>query len=118
MPFLKERARRVGKGELCAVDSTSRSAYGGSLSDIKWGKNKDRLPLKQTVEMVVYTLTSHMPIYYRTYPGNIPDSRSIETMLTDLDHAGFPKVIFITDRGDESVQNLEKYILRGQPMIM
>jgi hypothetical protein len=118
MTFLKERARRVGKGELCAVDSTSRSAYGDSLSDIKWGKNKDRLPLKQTVEMVVYTLTSHMPIYYRTYPGNIPDSRSIETMLTDLDHAGFPKVIFITDRGYESVQNLEKYILRGQPMIM
>lgn len=118
MAFLKERARRVGKGELCAVDSTSRSAYVDSLSDIKWGKNKDRLPLKQTVEKVVYTLTSHMPIYYRTYPGNIPDSRSIETMPTDLDHAGFPKVILITDRGYESVQNLEKYILRGQPMIM
>lgn len=118
MSFLKCRAARVGKDELCAVDSTSRSAYGSSLTDIRWGKNKDKLPLRQTVEMVVYTLTSHMPIYYRTYPGNIPDSRSVETMLKDLDDAGFPRVILVTDRGYESIQNLERYILRGQPMIM
>lgn len=38
-------------------------------------------------------------------------------MLTDLDHAGFPKVIFITDRGMNPCKTL-KYILRGQPMIM
>ena len=118
MNLLKCRAARVGKEELCAVDSTSRSAYGDSLTDIRWGKNKERLPLKQTVEMVVYTLSQHMPIYYRTYPGNIPDSRSMETMFKDLDDAGFPRVIFITDRGYESLQNLERYILRGQPMIM
>ena len=59
-----------------------------------------------------------MPVYYRTFPGNIPDSRSVETILTDISHAGFPRVILVTDRGYESVQNLEKYILRGQPMIM
>lgn len=118
MSFLKRRASRVGRDELCAVDSTSRSAYGSALADIRWGKNKDRLPLPQTVEMVVYTLSRHMPIYYRTYPGNIPDSRSVETMLKDLDDAGFPRVILITDRGYESIQNLERFILRGQPMIM
>lgn len=118
MGLLKCRAARIGKDELCAVDSTSRSAYGNSLTDIRWGKNKDKLPLRQTVEMVVYTLSQHMPIYYRTYPGNIPDSRSIETMLKDLADAGFPRVIFITDRGYESLQNLERYILKKQPMIM
>ncbi len=118
MSLLRCRAARVSKGELCAVDSTSRSAYGNSLTDIRWGKNEDRLPLRQTVEMVVFTLEQHMPVYYRTYPGNIPDSRSMETMFKDLDDAGFPRVIFITDRGYESLQNLERYILRGQPMIM
>ena len=118
MNLFKYRADRLGKDELCAVDSTTRSAYGNSLTDIRYGKNKERIPLPQTSEVVVYSLDSHMPVYYRTFPGNIPDSRSVETILTDINHAGFPRVILVTDRGYESVQNLEKYILRGQPMIM
>lgn len=118
MDLFRLRAHRLGKDELCAVDSTSRSAYGSSLADIHWGRNKERLPLEQTTSLVVYSLSTHIPVYYREFPGNIPDSRSVETLLTEVEHAGFPRVIFITDRGYESVQNLERYILRGQPMIM
>lgn len=118
MKLFKYKADRLGKDELCAVDSTTRSAYGSSLADIKWGRNKEHVPLPQTSEVVVYSLGSHMPVYYRTFLGNIPDSRSVETILTDISHAGFPMVILVTDRGYESVQNLEKYILRSQPMII
>lgn len=118
MDLFRLRAARTSDGDLCAVDSTTRSAYGSSLADIKWGKNKERLPLEQTTEVVVYNLNTHMPIYYRTFPGNIPDSRSVETILLDLRHAGFPPLVLITDRGYESVRNLERYILDGQPLIM
>ena len=118
MDLMGLRAKRLEKDELCAVDSTSRSAYGESLADIHWGKNRDRLPLPQTTEVVVYTLSSHMPIYYRTFPGNMPDSRSLETILKDLDHAGFSDLILITDRGYDTLKNLERYILTGQPMVM
>ena len=55
----------------------------------------------QTSEVVVYSLDDHMPVYYRTFPGNIPDSGSVETLLTDLRHAGFPNVALLTDRGYE-----------------
>jgi hypothetical protein len=118
MDLLKLRAARLPKDELCAVDSTSRSAYGSSLADIHWGKNKDRLPLEQTTEVVVYTLSSHMPVYYRTFPGNMPDARSYDVILTDLEHAGFKDLVLVTDRGYESLRNLEKHILRGQSMVM
>ena len=118
MDLLRLRATKLGKDKLCAVDSTSRSAYGSSLADIHWGKNKDGLPLEQTTEVVVYTLSGHMPVYYRTFPGNMPDSRSLETILMDLDHAGFKKLVLVTDRGYDTLRNLEKYILRGQPMVM
>ena len=118
MDLLRLRAARLGKDELCAVDSTSRSAYGGSLADIHWGKNKEGLPLEQTTEVVVYTLSGHMPVYYRTFPGNMPDSRSLDTILTDLEHAGFDGLVLVTDRGYDTLRNLEKYILRGQPMVM
>ena len=118
MDLLRLRAARLENNELCAVDSTSRSAWGDSLSDIRYGKNKDHLPLAQTLEVVVYTLSGHMPVYYRTFAGNTPDSCSLETILHDLDHAGFKDVILITDRGYESIRNLEIYIDKKQPMIM
>jgi len=118
MDLLRLRAARLGKDELCAVDSTSRSAYGDSLADIHWGKNKNRLPLEQTTEVVVYTLSSHMPVYYRTFPGNMPDSRSLEIILTDLDHAGFEDLVLVTDRGYDTLRILEKYLLRGQSAVM
>ena len=118
MDLLSLRAKKLGKDELCAVDSTTRSAYGSSLADIRWGKNKEGLPLAQTVEVVVYSLTNHMPVYYRTFPGNMPDSRSIDIILADLDHAGYKNLVLITDRGYETILILEKHILRGQSMIM
>ncbi len=118
MDLFRLRAARLGKNAILAVDSTSRSAYGHSLADIHWGKNKDHLPLKQTVEVVAYTLTEHMPVYYRSFPGNTPDSRGLQTILTDLQHAGFKDIILMTDRGYETIRNLETYILRQQPMIM
>ena len=118
MDLLKLRAARLEKDELCAVDTTSRSAYGDNLADIHWGKNKDNLPLEQTTEVVVYTLSSHMPVYYRTFPGNIPDSRGLTVILADLDHAGFKEIILVTDRGYDTLRNLEKFILRGQSIVM
>ena len=118
MKLLKLRAARVSKDELCAVDSTSRSAYGSSLADIRWGHNKEGMPLEQTDEVVVYTLRQHMPIYYRTFPGNIPDSRTMDIITTDIDHANFPDVIFITDRGYMSCKVLEDFILKDRRAIM
>lgn len=64
MMLMGLRGKRHKKDELCAVDTTSRSAYGDSLADIRWGKNKEGLALPQTDEMVVYGLESHMPVYY------------------------------------------------------
>ncbi len=72
MSLLKLRAARMGKNELCAVDSTSGSSYNCCLADTRWGHNKESIKLPQTNEVVVYTLTSHMPIYYRTFPGISP----------------------------------------------
>lgn len=117
MDLFRCRALRVGKDELCAVDSTSMSTYGFNLVDIRWGRNKEHLPLRQTVEVVVYSLTSHMPIFYMELPGNMPDSRTIELIMKELEHAGFRNLILITDRGYESMKNLELYISKRQKVI-
>ena len=55
MDLFRCRAARLDKDDLCAVDSTSISTYGFNLVDIRWGKNKEHLSLRQTVEVVVYS---------------------------------------------------------------
>ncbi len=117
MDLFRLRAKRMSKDEYCAVDSTSISTYGFHLVDIRWGHNKEHLPLKQTLEVIVYSLTSHLPIYYLELPGNEPDSRTLELIVTELEHAGFKNIILITDRGYESMKNLELCIARGQRLI-
>ena len=54
-----------------------------------------------------------MPIYYKELPGNMPDSRTVEMVPTELEHAGFKNLILITDRGYESMKNLETCIAKG-----
>ena len=116
--FLRERANRLRENELLAVDSTTKSGWEDTLINVRWGKNKEDLPLEVTVEAVIYTLTSHQPVYYRIFPGNMHDSRTIHVILSDLEEAGFTNVTLITDRGYESLPNLKEYICRGQKMIM
>lgn len=117
MDMFRCRAARLDKDELCGVDSTSISTYGFNLVDIRWGKNKEKLPLAQTVEVVVYSLTSHMPVFYMELPGNMPDSRTIEMILAKLERAGFRNLVLITDRGYESVKNIELYISKHQKVL-
>lgn len=47
----------------------------------------------------------------------MPDSRSLPTIFSDMEHAGFSSVIYVTDRGYESLRNLELYILKELPFI-
>ena len=119
MRLFSLRAKRVKAGTRCAIDSTSVSAYGGSLADIHWGKNKEGVPLPQTNEVVVYALDDHMPIYYRSFPGNMPDARALDVIHKDMDDAGFGRdIVDITDRGYHSVRNIEHYIRDGRAVIM
>lgn len=115
--LFKLRAARLGENARCAIDSTTRSAYGDGLTDIKYGRSKDRPDLPQTIEVVVYSLSDHLPVYYRTFPGNIPDSRTFQIITQCLDEAGFKGIVLITDRGYQTTSNLENVIAAGRKLI-
>ena len=63
MNLIKLRLNRQPKNSILDCDSTTRSAWGKCLADIRWGHNKDNDKLKKTVETIVYSLTTHEPIY-------------------------------------------------------
>ena len=62
---------------------------------------------------MVYMLNEHVPVSCRMPPGNTPDSRGLSIILADLKNAGFKDAVMITDRGYESIRNLELYIDKG-----
>ncbi len=46
------------------------STYGFNLVDIRWGKNKEHLPLRQTLEVVVYSLADICKAFGLRIPDN------------------------------------------------
>ena len=118
MQLFRLRMARIGKDEILAVDSTSKSTYGSVLADIRWGRNKERLPLPQTNEVVAYGLGSHFPVYEKQLPGNIPDGRTVREIYTELRHAGFGRFTLLTDRGYATESVLDLLLGYGNPFVM
>lgn len=120
MRLMDAGLQRLQAGTLLAVDSTTRAAYGSSLAEIRMGRSKERIIRPQTVEVVAYDLQQHLPVYFRTLQGNVPDSRTLETIVRDLHgHArgSLQEVVLITDRGYASLHNFRVCMERGQPFL-
>ena len=111
--FLKCRSERIVDKSVLAVDSTTKSGYGIKLIDLAWGKNKEGLKLPVTVEVVVYSLSDHVPVYYRTFAGNTHDARSVDIIMADLREAGFSNYILVMDRAYPSIKNIDRFIVEG-----
>ena len=84
MEFFRLRIARQPGGAYYACDSTTRTAWGTHVAEIRYGRNKDNRDRDCTLEVVVYSLTAHEPVYYRTFPGNMPDARTVRTIVKDL----------------------------------
>ena len=116
--FFQCRAARVVDNELAAVDSCTKTSFHGKLIDVAWGTNKEGLKRPVTLEVVVYSLGNHIPVYQRTLPGNTPDSKTVELLLSDLKEIGLQQsLVLIFDRGYYSLKNLELFIAMRQKII-
>lgn len=120
MSLIKYRLEREPEKACLACDSTTRSAWGKCLADIRWGKNKDNEKLQNTLEVVVYSLTTHQPIYYRTFAGNTSDISTIRTILSDLNGLGVEihDIIFVFDRGYISEENIASFVAADLSFLM
>ena len=118
MTFIKYRLKRQPGGAVLDCDSTSKSGWGTCLVDLCWGNNKDNPKLQNTVEAYVYSITTHEPVYYRSFPGNTADISTVRTILADLLALGIKDVVFIADRGYPSEENLAALVEASLPFLM
>lgn len=118
MTLIKLRLKRQPEGAHLDCDSTTKSGWGTCLVDLCWGNNKDNPKLRNTVEAYVYSLTTHEPVYYRSFPGYTSDISTVRTILSDLMALDIEDVVFIADRGYPSEENLAALVEADLPFLM
>ena len=120
MRFIGLRLKKQPRGSIGSIDSTTRSGYGKCLVDLRRGYNKDKADLPCTLEVYVYSLSTHEPIYYKRMPGNTSDMVTIRTIIDELKELGIKQedLSFLTDRGYCGKENMGIFHKLGSPFLM
>ena len=112
MQFFRLQGKRRVEKEYWAYDSTSISSRSELLKQVKYGKNKDGDHLPQINLALIFGEKSHLPFYYRKLAGNIPDVKTIQELIRELDVLGYGKIKLVMDRGYYSVDNINALFKR------
>jgi transposase len=104
--FFRLQGKRRSKQEYWAYDITSISSYSEMLKQVQYGHNKEGDNLPQINLALVFGEESGLPFYYRKLAGNIPDVKTVRTLLADMADIGFDKVKLVMDKGFYSKANI------------
>lgn len=104
--FFNDWMKKKHTSEFLAYDVTSVSSYSKGIESLEWGYNRDKEKLPQLNMGMYYGESSLLPLYYRIYPGSIPDKAHLKYMAEDTDVLSSKKTKFVMDRGFYSADNL------------
>lgn len=79
-------------------DLTSESTYSSRNTMAEWGRNKDRVPLRQ-LNMGLVTDRIGRPLMFYIYPGSTADVRTLKRMVDDVIRLGGKDATLVMDRG-------------------
>lgn len=111
--FLGKITQNIWGGEFLAYDVTSISSYSNGIESLEWGYNRDKENLPQLNMGMYYGESSALPLYYRLYPGSIPDKSHLRYMAEDTGIISCKKTKFVMDRGFYSADNLNYLTNKG-----
>ena len=104
--FFKLQGKRRIEKEYWAYDITSISSYSEALKQVQYGFNKEGDDLPQINLALVFGEQSGLPFYYRKLAGNIPDVKTVKTLLGELEILGLKKVKLDMDKGSLGSQGI------------
>lgn len=105
--FCSALAGRHGRGDRLFYDTTSISSYSEALAQVRWGRNKDGVPLPQTDLAMLVGQDSGMPLHYRKVAGNIADVSTVRALIRDMEPSLPGRVRLVTGRGFWSATNAD-----------
>ncbi len=89
-------------------DITSTYFYATKVPKVRPGHNRDENNQPQINISLVVTKNKGLPIFFRTYEGNIPDVTTIKQLILDIKRINFKIDAIILDRGMTSKPNLRE----------
>ena len=113
LTFFNDWMKKKHTGEFLAYDVTSISSYSKGIESLEWGYNRDKEKLPQLNMGMYYGEDSLLPLYYRIYPGSIPDKAHLRYMAEDTGVISSKKTKFVMDRGFYSAENLRYLTEKG-----
>ena len=129
--YLKKFGKDFHKRVFVALDSTSVSTYSNKLSMAEYGHNKDGDDIPQINYMLVCDEVTGLPIYAKVYKGNVVDVTTVKNLLSELKimHSRVssdkykndefsPSLIFVTDRGYDSEDNLQNFLMHDYSFVI
>jgi len=91
-------------------DITSTYFYTTKIPKVRFGHNRDENGLPQINISLAVTKNKGLPIFFRTYEGNITDVTTIKQLILDIKRINFNIDTLIIDRGLTSKANLEALV--------
>ena len=113
LSFFKEWMKKRNGKEYIAYDVTSVSTYGKGIGIAEWGYNRDKEKLPQINLGMFCGEESKLPLYYRIYPGSIPDKAHLKYMTEDTGLLAVQNLRYVMDRGFYSADNLRFLTEKG-----
>ena len=98
----------AGEDETLIFDITSLSSASRNIDWLEWGYNRDGLDLPQVNLGLVLSLTNHLPLYFKLFPGSISDVTTLKNLVAEVKAFGITKSLFILDRGFYSESNIKE----------
>ncbi|MEW5818210.1 MAG: IS1634 family transposase [Spirochaetota bacterium] len=97
------------RDKVLLYDVTNTYLYGKRCPLSKYGKDKEGVKGRPLIQIGLgITKTDGIPVMHKVYDGNIPDSRTLQDMLTSLREFDFTDGYLIFDRGISSKKNQQE----------
>lgn len=97
-----------------ALDSTSISTYSAKLPAAEFGHNKDGDDLRQINVMFVTEEKTGIPLFWKEYSGNVPDSKTVRDLIAEHSRLGLGHdLVLVADKGYISQSNVDDCLRNG-----
>ena len=112
--FLRWWERMGGGIKGIFYDITSLSSASKKINLLEWGYNRDGENLPQVNVGLVVRTGDHLPLYYKVFPGSIPDVVTLKNLLREIKIlARAEETLLVLDRGFYSGRNLKELEKEG-----
>lgn len=87
-------------------DVTNTYLYGSKCSLAKLGKDKEGVKGRPLIQIGLgVTQNEGVPVFHKTFPGNIHDSRTLQDLITTFQEFGIKDGLMVFDKGVNSNKN-------------